>query len=258
MTTAREMPDMAEPTKSERIRKLAEEILRSNPTGLNYTPLCKEIQSRDEKLNWNTICAQTWKFLEERDDIEKPSRGKYLIVDSGTQSELRIPSASMQPERKHDRNEEKFYEPFAKWLTRDMEDATKAVPLGGNRFGDKWGTPDVIGKRVSKQSDMIEQPIEIVSAEIKTETSQLITAFGQAVAYCLFSHRSYLVIPEQASGDIPRLDSLCQAFGLGLVLFDATNPQNPNFKIRTRPRRQEPDYFYINKNMKKIERELFA
>ena len=154
--------------------------------------------------------------------------------------------------------EEAFYHPFADWLQNDLEDVTKAIPLGGNRFKDKWGTPDVIGKRDSKPSDIIKPPVEIVSAEIKTNTSQLITAFGQACAYCLFSHRSYLVVPSQAAPEeISRLDSLCQVFGIGLVLFDAVNPEDPKFEIRTRPRKQEPDAHYINKYMKEIESELF-
>ena len=62
----------------------------------------------------------------------------------------------------------------------ETEECTKAIPLGGNRFGGRWGPPDVIGKRESKKSDILKAPVEIVSAEIKLETSQLVTAFGQA------------------------------------------------------------------------------
>ena len=124
---------------------------------------------------------------------------------------------------------------------------------------DKWGTPDVIGKRESKRSDIIQAPVEIVSAEIKPEVSQLVTAFGQACAYCLFSHKSYLVVPKQAPQDeIARLDSLCQVFGIGLVLFDSGNPKDPDFSVRVRPRKQEPDLFYANKYMALIEAEMFA
>ena len=141
----------------------------------------------------------------------------------------------------------------------DIEDVTHSIPLGGNRFKDKWGTPDVIGKRESLRSDIIQAPVEIVSAEIKTETSQLITAFGQACAYKLFSHKCYLVIPNQSQQDeIARLDSLCQLFGIGLVLFNANCPDNPDFNIRVRPNKNEPDLFYTNKYMSKIERELFS
>lgn len=116
--------------------------------------------------------------------------------------------------------EEDFYAPFANWLKNKADDVTHAIPLGDNKFKDKWGTPDVIGKRVYMRSDIIKDPTEIVFAEIKTETFQLVTAFGQACAYKLFSRRVYLVIPHQAQKEeISRLDSLCQIFGIGLVTF---------------------------------------
>lgn len=245
---------MKQPKIGERIRKLAEEILRANPPGLNYTELCRKIQDRHADLNWNTIQTQTWEWLQECNDVEKPSRGHYRIVTHGADSDAGTPLANGDAKFQ----ESDFYEPFANWLTTDVEDATKAIPLGGNKFGGKWGTPDVLGKRISKPGDIVKQPTEIVSAEIKTNPNELITAFGQAVAYCLFSHRSYLVIPKNAKEEeVSKLDSLCQTFGLGLVLFDTSNPKDPNFEIRTRPRRQEPDYFYMNENMKKIP-ELFA
>lgn len=108
----------------------------------------------------------------------------------------------------------------------DLEECTKAISLGGNRFRDKWGTPDVIGKRESRKSDILQIPTEIISAEIKTDVAQLVTAFGQACAYCLFSHKSYLVIPDESPKDeIDRLDSLCQVFGIGLILFDVSAAQ---------------------------------
>ncbi len=131
--------------------------------------------------------------------------------------------------------------------------------MGGNRFRDKWGTPDVIGKRESKRSDILQAPTEIVSAEIKTDASQLVTAFGQACAYRLFSHKSYLVVPEASPQDeVARLDALCQVFGIGLILFDASSPQAPNFNIRVRALKQDPEMFYVNKYMKLIEADMFS
>jgi hypothetical protein len=59
------------------------------------------------------------------------------------------------------------------------------IPFGGNKFRDKWGTPDVIGKREPRRSDIVKAPTEIVSAEIKADTKDLITAFGQACSYKL-------------------------------------------------------------------------
>jgi hypothetical protein len=47
------------------------------------------------------------------------------------------------------------------------------------------------------------------------------------------------------------------ALGLGLVLFDAQDASNPNFTIRVRAARTEPDPFYANRNLKLIENRLF-
>ncbi len=144
-------------------------------------------------------------------------------------------------------------------IVNEIEDVTKAISLGGNKFKDKWGTPDVIGKREPSRSDIIKGTTEIVAAEIKTDTVQLVTAFGQACAYKLFSHKVYLVVPRKAQGEeISRLDSLCQIFGIGLVTFDSEASTSPDFRILVRPARYEPDLFYTNKYMALIEKELFS
>ena len=233
------------------IRNLAVEIIREHSDGIRYSELRKKIHQKDTSLKSGTIRGTLTDLDTRVAEVEKPSRGLYRIAgtDEGGGSDS-VPSTTQ---------EEDFYSPFSEWLRDELEDVTKAIPLGGNRFKDKWGTPDVIGKRDSRPSDIVKQPIEIVSAEIKTNSNQLITAFGQACAYCLFSHRSYLVVPRQAAADeISRLDSLCQVFGLGFILFDSGNPDDPKFEIRVRPRKQDPDMHYTNKYMRKIESELFS
>jgi len=103
-------------------------------------------------------------------------------------------------------------------------------------------------------TDIIKQEIEIISAEIKTSIKQLITGFAQACSYKLFSHKVYLVIPEQSDPEeLARIDSLCYLYGIGLVLFNCTDPATPNYQIKHRAQRSTPDIFYINKyiNMKK-------
>lgn len=243
---------------TEKIKDKAFELLKDNPDGLRYSELVKFISENDEKLNRNTINGSVWNLDSQfPEKVYKPSRGLFRLVEfkDPETDELR---KEVQPKEAKKIKEEDFYEPFSNWLQNDIEDVTHSIPLGGNRFKDKWGTPDVIGKKESKRSDIIQAPVEIVSAEIKTETNQLITAFGQACAYKLFSHKCYLVIPKQSSQDeVARLDSLCQLFGIGLVLFNVENPNTPDFTIRVRPNKHEPDFFYTNKYMSKIEKELF-
>lgn len=190
--------------------------------------------------------------------IYKPAKGLFLHLKykpEGDQLEppLLLP---MPPSRIR---EEDFYDAFANCLVEDLEECTKAISLGGHRFKDKWGTPDVIGIRRSRESDIIKLPTEIVSAEVKTDSNGLITAFGQACSYKLFSHKSYIVVPlDSSEEDLARLDALCLIFGIGLILFDRTKTSVPGFQIRARATRHEPDMFYVNKNLKEIEDELFS
>lgn len=251
---------MATQNVTQRIKDKAFELLGQHPEGLRYSELRNKIQESDQTFNGNTINGCIWNLdLAFSDKVYKPSKGLFRLLSFKDQ-EQEAPAVFV-PEVKGGGKikEEDFYIPFADWLKNEIEDVTHAIPLGGNVFKDKWGTPDVIGKKESRRSDVIKGPTEIVSAEIKTDTNQLITAFGQACAYKLFSHKAYLVVPKQAADDeISRLDSLCQIFGIGLVTFDAGKPADPDFRILVRPSRHEPDLFYTNKYVAKIEKDLFA
>ncbi len=246
-------------TIGERITEKAFEVLEAIPEGVRYSELIRRVNQLDPSFRPNTISGTIWN-LDERfpDRVYKPSRGLFRLTRfrEGETDQLKDELIPKPPEKY---KEEDFYKAFADWLVNEMEECTKAMPLGGNRFRDKWGTPDVIGKRESKRSDIIQAPVEIVSAEIKPDVYQLVTAFGQACAYCLFSHKVYLVVADKAPDDeIARLDALCQVFGLGLVLFDAENAKDPRFTIRARPRYQQPDLFYANRYMRLIEAEMFS
>jgi hypothetical protein len=73
------------------------------------------------------------------------------------------------------------------------------------------------------------------------------------------AHRSYIVVPnESLEEDIARLDALCRTLGAGLILFNSSNPGAPQFEIRVRGAKHEPDMFYVNTYMKLVEEELFA
>lgn len=246
-------------TIGEQITEKAFTVLDGTPEGVRYSDLVRAVLQLDGSFKEKTVQGSVWNLDENHPDrVYKPSRGlfrltKYRATDTDQLKEELVPK---QPKKI---KEQDFYEPFADWLVNEMEECTKAIALGGNRFRDKWGTPDVIGKRESKRSDIIQAPVEIVSAEIKPNISQLVTAFGQACAYCLFSHKTYLVVSNKAPDDeVARLDSLCQVFGLGFVLFDSDNPKDPRFTIRSRPRQQQPDLFYANRYMKLIEAEMFT
>ncbi len=241
-------------TAKERIRNEMKKILESFPKGMNYSELVRNIEKALPDVPKNTIHGAVWdikKEIEEgkESEISNPERGLYILA------KFLDRSTPVYVKRKEIK-EEDFYKPFAEYLVKELGECTSAIPLGGNIFGDKWGTPDVIGIYKFSELDPIRPPIEIISAEIKLDTNQLITAFGQACAYKLFSHKVYLAVPKNSlKTDIGRIESLCLRFGLGLVLFNADDAQNPSFEIRSRALRSEPDYYYVNFYLKKLSKE---
>lgn len=247
-------------TKKERITDKAFEFLGATPQGIQFSELVAQLHTAFPDDPHGTITGTIWN-LDARypERIYKPSRGLFRLTqfreDAAAQPQ-QSPQPTVSPTIGAPR-EADFYESFADFLVNDLEECTKAIALGGNRFGSKWGTPDVFGLRRARDSDIVKSPLEVIVAEIKTDTSQLITAFGQACAYKLFSHRSHLVVPRAAPPeDVGRLEALCIIFGIGLTLFDATQPSNPAFTIRVRAAKHEPDAFYVNQNIKLITDQL--
>ena len=240
------------------------DLLSQHKEGIRYSEIKSLILEKDSSFNSNTVNGAIWDLdATYPEKVYKPARGLFRLIAFSEEADL---DSDMPQDKKDDYNDQKktigeadFYRPFADYLKNEIEDVTHVHVLGGHVFGQKWGTPDVIGKKESKRSDIIQGSIEIVSAEIKTNIDQLITAFGQACAYKIFSHKVYLVVPKQFSkDDRDRLDSLCQICGIGLVTFDSTSPSDPNFSILVRPLKHEPDLFYTNMNMAKIEKALFS
>jgi hypothetical protein len=244
-------------TAREKVISEAIRLLEENSSGIRYQDLANRIKSKLPDIPENTIIGNIWDLdKREKDKVVKPARGLFLHKKYGSE----VPPEA--PEIKEETiKEERFYGPFAEWLTHDLEEATKAIPLGESYFGAKWGTPDVYGILEPRRTDVFRPPMEIVSAEIKLDTQGLVTAFGQACAYRIFSHRSYLVVPRQSSeSDLSRLEALCEICGIGLVLFDKENPEKPDFTIRVRAAKHEPDWFYANETLKNehIERHLLS
>jgi len=248
-------------TQREKIIKKALEILRNNPDGVRYTDLVKMIKNELPEIKEKNIYGTVYNLQRRLPyQVEKPERGLFRFI---FRREVKISDEGrgideVDITKKGKRGmllEENFYKKFADYLIDNLGECTKAIPLGGSVFEYKWGTPDVIGVYKFQETDPVRPLPEIISAEIKTDINQLITAFGQACSYKLFSHKVYLVIPQSA-GDIDksRLESLCYRFGLGLITFNHTDKENPNFQIRTRAIKSEPDYFYVNEYLRRLDK----
>lgn len=238
------------------IRTIARQIVKSHPEGIRYGQLVTLILDEHPNTPRNTIEGSVWNLdAQYPNEVHKALRGLFKPGPAGTSDEPEPESAPQSPLR-----ESMFYEAFADWLKRDLEDATDAASLGGAGLRSKWSTPDVIGVYKSLPSDRIKFPHEIISAEIKIDPQASVVAFGQAVAYRLFSTKSYIVMPDTISKeDQDRLEALCMLFGVGLVLF-SLNPEQPDFKIRMRAQRFSPDMYFVNEfadGLHRLDKDLF-
>lgn len=247
------------------VRLEAVAVLLSCPKGLRFTKLIQQMQrlfpDRKAKSLSNDLVNLD---RHAPNQVFKPSRGVYMhyrFADQAVSAEsVRIENRSNSAATVSTKVPEgKFYPKFAAWLKDDLEEVTMAIPLGGNWFRDRWGTPDILGKAESRRSDVIKGPTSIVAGEVKVDTTSLLVGFGQACAHKLFAHKSYLAVPQQASGDeLERLVALCQMHGIGLVIFDNTNIAKPAFRLLVRPVAHQPDLYYTNRYIRRVESKLFT
>jgi hypothetical protein len=229
------------------VKQYARELLEHHPDGMRWMELLNTVAAAAPETPRGTVQGSLRALRVDDKEIVTPAKGLWLLAKyaktSAAAGEAAVPpSATLRPSR-----ETSFYLPFADWLRDEAEEVVEAMSLGGATFRWKWGTPDVIGVNKQRSGDLVRfLPTEIVAAEIKTDPNQTITAFGQACAYRLFAHKIYIVMPRSLpEEDRDRLIALCGLYGIGFVDF-VTNPEAPNFEMRVRAQRFEPDRFYVN------------
>jgi hypothetical protein len=231
----------------QQIRNEARKVIQGEPGGIRYTQLVDRILNDHPETPKNTIHGAVWNLdTVFPNEISKPSRGLFKPAGAEETTDIAEESTETITPQGTKVRESDFYTPFSDWLKNDLDEVTEVAALGGAGLKTKWGTPDVIGVYKPLASNLIKFPLEIVTAEIKVDKAAPIVAFGQAVAYRLFSSKTYIVMPTTLSEeDQSRLEALCMLFGVGLVVFDV-DPASPNFLIRVRAQRFSPDMFYVN------------
>lgn len=244
----------------QQLGELGFQILENNPDGMRWIELFNSISEAAPENNENQVRGAIQNIIANHTaDIVRVARGRYRLAKFISQEEPKLDQpappqmdALSATESSEVLEEADFYESFSDWLVENDE-ATVALSIGGNVLGAKWGTPDVIGVLKPLPRDIFKFTPQIVTAEIKVATNHPVVAFGQAVAYRLFSHKSYVVIPSKtADEDISRLKSLCGIHGIGLVVFEL-NKDNPNYMMLVVPESAEPDVFYVNSVFERLD-----
>jgi hypothetical protein len=197
------------------IQKLARSIVAENPGGIRYSALIDKICQQSPETPKNTVNGSVWNLdTIFPNEIAKPSRGLFTPVAKSGNETVDVGSTEQIASTGVKIKESEFYQPFADWLKNDLDEVTEVASLGGAGLKSKWGTPDVVGIYKPLASNLIKFPVEIVSAEIKIDPQAPVVAFGQAVAYRLFSTKTYI---KQGRSGVP--DSCtCSTFLPGNVL----------------------------------------
>lgn len=245
------------------IQKRAFEVLEAHPDGIRWTDLVQEVGATTTDTPHNSIRGATHTLVTTRaSEIIKVARGFYRLakyIDSEDKAALTTDTGATPIPIKADTlktvtlTEQDFYSSFAEWL-EENDEATVAEPLGGASLGGKWGTPDVIGVLKPRAQDIFKFEPQIITAEIKAVPGQPVVAFGQAVAYRLFSHKVYIVVPSSTNvDDMSRLKSLCSIHGVGLVIFEL-NKESPDYSMIVLPINATPDMFYVNSMLENLKK----
>lgn len=238
-------------------------LLQEAPGGIRWSEVLKALIAANPDTPSNSIRGATHHLFASDGRIEKVARGTYRLISIGDADD----SAAIAEDEAVARTpvevesadhtritylEADFYESFAEWLVEVAEEVNAAVALGGSILRGKWGTPDVLGVLKPRTHDMLKFEPQIVAAEIKIDPSQPVVAFGQAVAYRLFSHKSYIVVPNTTGeDDMGRLKALCSIHGVGLVTF-TLDKANPDYTTLVLPMQASPDMFYANQMLRRL------
>jgi len=240
-------------SKKDEIIKKALEILSmpESKSGLRFATLVKRVSS-ETGVNLNTCNGNLYNLPNELSDkVSRPSRGLFILKEN---EKFLKDAVEELPEQKLDLklNEEYIYEPAKNYLLGNGE-CTHAVTVGGNSFRDKWGTPDIVGV-IRADSDAVYKPIlEIIAVEVKNEGYKPVEALGQAMAYKLFAHRTWLVLPDDEV-EIERIQGIAITANIGLVSF--TRKGNDfEFTILNRPTSGRPDLIEVNKMLENLKKD---
>jgi hypothetical protein len=245
----------------QQIQERALQVLEAHPQGIRWSDLLRAVEAQAPDTPHNSVHGGIHNLLTTRSsEIVKVARGTYQLAQyaaaddvaaSAQEAETVAAPVKAETPGSETLTEQDFYASFAEWL-EENDEATVAAALGGASLGGKWGTPDVIGVLKPRAQDIFKFEAQIVTAEIKAVPSQPVVAFGQAVAYRLFSHKSYIVVPNSTSSDdMNRLKSLCSIHGVGLVTF-ALNKAQPDYAVVVLPVNAAPDMFYVNNMLERL------
>ena len=229
-------------SKKEDIRKKAFEILARPEfkSGIRFSALVKKVVVETGE-NENTCNGSLYNLPKELPEkISRPHRGLFILKEN--EKLLKDVEQNFEQKPSSKVKEDDIYQPAKEYLL-SREECTHAVVIGGNIFGKKWGTPDILGAIRADSDSVYKPPLEIIAVEIKDEGYSPVEALGQAMAYKLFAHRTWLILPD--GSDLDRIEGIAISANIGLISF-SKEKDGFEFVTLNRPAAGHPDFAEVN------------
>lgn len=243
------------------IQDAARVVLERETGGIRWAQLLRTVEANAQDTPHNSVHGAIHALLNSDPAIVKVARGTYRLAKYQDRIEgpAGVGTESIAPVQVETAGharitllESDFYDSFATWLEETAEEVTVAAAIGGSLLKQKWGTPDVMGVLRPQAHDIVKFESQIVSVEIKIDPAQPVVAFGQAVSYKLFSHKSFIAVPNTTTEeDLARLKALCSINGVGLVTF-TLDKGAPDYTTIVSAQQATPDMFYVNQMARRL------
>jgi len=206
-------------------------------------------KSLRERLNWDFDKYKQVRDELLRDGVIRLGRGRGGSVSYAKPLTAKELDSSPAPKKKKS-HERDLYPAFFKGLQKWAADqgwtdhfVEQLAHQGRRSTGGNWTRPDfvVIGIQKYEYTPGVVRDIE--TFEVKPSSSGIDAVFETA-AHSRFATKSHLAIQkedeEPSEEDLARIESECQRFGLGLIVFRVPETHD-DWDYKVEPIRKEPD-----------------
>lgn len=214
------------------------------------------------KLGWTEARYEAAKQAAMRSGELRPGRGRGEVLRRATPDELDAQQQALVEVAKDVRLRQRELELYPEfetalrhWIVGKYDTgSTKVVKTahqGRPDTGGTWTRPDFMVLAVKSYIFTPGKTLEIETFEVKTAACGIEAVFETA-AHSRSATRSYLAIHREdhlpTSDTLERIESECERFGLGLILFD--DPADfARWVTRVKAVRREPDPEYVDASL---------
>ena len=239
-----------------KIVNLAVKIVEERPEGINFTKLRNLIKEQMPEMNTKTVDNAIWdlhKTKKTKPFVYKSARGIFRHMKFRDEDVEYLREVEKLYQESISLKKEDIYEPLALYLKGELNECDNAEVFGVECIKCRWGSPNVLGVKKPEPEDYIQYIPELVACEVILDFSKIIESFGRAMSYRLFSSRIYIIIPDNCDEeDKARMEALSLLYGLGLIQYNLSKENYPQFRLMIRAKTHNPNLSYTNEFIAKI------